>query len=420
MDADRETGQAFTHDASARFGLPAPLGSRAHFLKFARKTCFGCTCWSEPCTRRRCCNWVKRFIYLILFVIILGIAGVHLYQIFPWKGKVNGMVVVCKQVKVPGLEGAAPVEQAARICYPVTHDKDIKYPVLLFAHGDGAGGSVFNIMYEDLQQLLAGYGFVVPAYLSCWFDTECENGESSFLQALKTMEYLEDHPNKSFPIDFSKPYSVVGHSTGARVALMLAALRDTWYAGELLPRYLFNTTSLSDQITPRMQSILMQIQAVIAYHPDPMYDDYLNPDMENFNITHTPVMIITGSDDTDIEPEGSAWYDFLMLRIRNKVFVNVHGASHYDKDFAQDSGPFMAYFAKNWSLGNVSAGDEVCGNGSTSLRRTLDLAYPWDDNNGGEGNDTGQVSFLCCNEWDVIESKEYGVYCSEPFSQTFL
>merc|ERR1712060_290331 len=149
------------------------------------------------------------------------------------------------------------------------------------------------------------------------------------------------------------------------------------------------------------------------------YDPDLNPDIDNYNITETPVMIITGSDDTDVEPELSAWYDFQMMQTPNKVFVNVHGADHYDKDDAQASGPFMAYFAQKWSLDNHSAGLEVCGNRTTSLQNNLDLGYPGDINNGGEGNDTGQVSFLCCDANGRAEPTEYVSYCRANLTAPF-
>ena len=61
-----------------------------------------------------------------------------------------------------------------------------------------------------------------------------------------------------------------------------------------------------------MKDILPKISAVVGDHPDPMSDPKLNPDVTNFKITKTPVLIITGSKDT-LEPKNSSWEDFSMI-----------------------------------------------------------------------------------------------------------
>jgi hypothetical protein len=311
------------------------------------------------------------------------------------------------------------MEQAARVCYPSPKRDGIdkKYPLLLFAHGDAIGGLLFNPLYGDLQQRLAGHGFVVPAYLSCWLDTVCKNGQKSFLEALKTFQFFEHHPNKTIPIDFSLPYTVIGHSTGARVALMLAALKDTMTANGT-SAYLHNVSAVGDVST--FSQTLRKIKAVIAYHPDAMYKESLNPDIGNFNVTQTPVMIMTGSEDTFWEPKGSAWKDFQMLQVSNKVFVNLFGAPHYDLDLVKRDAPFMAYFAQKWSLGNTTAGRIVCGHTSDSLQNMVraknggtDIGDP---NNGGAGENFQKVAFLCCTGHGTAVPEQHSKYCSTaPF-----
>mmetsp|Transcript_111658 Transcript_111658/g.360334 ORF Transcript_111658/g.360334 Transcript_111658/m.360334 type:complete len:265 (-) Transcript_111658:310-1104(-) len=123
--------------------------------------------------------------------------------------------VRCNTLPVPGLTAFVPLFRTARICYPKAEGT---FPLHLFAHGDWGGGAFFWLGYSGLQEQLASYGFVVPAYLSCWFDIECSNGQASFLEALKTLTFLERHPNIA-PVDWTKPYSASGHSTG---------LRDHW------------------------------------------------------------------------------------------------------------------------------------------------------------------------------------------------
>ena len=126
-------------------------------------------------------------------------------------------------------------------------------------------------------------------------DSECgHEGEAQFLDLLRTASYLETHPTWAPRIDFSKNYSISGHSTGARAVLMLAALRDT-------PQYLRNVSSIWPLITPNLRQSLGRIASVVSDHPDDMYNPIFNPDLENYQITHTPVLIFTGSKDT-LEP----------------------------------------------------------------------------------------------------------------------
>jgi len=58
---------------------------------------------------------------------------------------------------------------------------------------------------------------------------------------MKTLVYLEQNKSEmsqKYPFDFSQPYVVGGHSTGARVALMIGALIDTYQGAGKAPLYL--------------------------------------------------------------------------------------------------------------------------------------------------------------------------------------
>lgn len=107
------------------------------------------------------------------------------------------------------------------------------------------------------------------------------------------------------PIDLKKPLTVAGHSTGGRVALMIAALVDTIESDK---PYL-NGTAAAEGLTPEMISVLPRIKAIIGDHPDAMYDPKLNPDIENYRIDKLSTFIITGSKDS-LEPDNSGWIDF--------------------------------------------------------------------------------------------------------------
>merc|ERR1711972_455577 len=109
------------------------------------------------------------------------------------------------------------------------------------------------------------------------------------------------------------------------MGMMLAALRDN-------VDYLENI-AFASQITQSMRASLRKLKAVIADHPDPMYDSQQNPDIRNFDIKWTSVFVITGSAD-QTEPDASAWKDFQMVSTRDKVFVNMRGASHNEPELS--------------------------------------------------------------------------------------
>jgi len=118
-------------------------------------------------------------------------------------------------------------------------------------------------------------------------------------------------------IDYDLGYTVAGHSTGGRVALMLGALKDT--LDDDVP-YL-STVPEGDGITTPMKNILRKINAITGDHADSMDSEKLNPDIPHYSITKTPTYLITGSKDI-IESEQSEWRNFLNVSSPTKIFVN--------------------------------------------------------------------------------------------------
>lgn len=239
-------------------------------------------------------------------------------------------MATCQRLSIPSLTALLPFYRAATICAPPAGPR---LPLHLFAHANFGGGPL-TVAYDPLLEQVAARGFVVAAFLSCGIDAECVNGEGDFIDLLKTIEHLQQDAAWAPRIDFNSSFSISGHSTGARAVLMLAALRDD-------PAYLQNT-SLAARITPTMRQNTAKIGAVVANHPDMMYDSYYNPDMVNYRINRTPVLILTGSNDTSIEKPGSAWRDFRMMSTPDKVFVNVAGAVHSEPVLGHRAGPFTA------------------------------------------------------------------------------
>lgn len=305
--------------------------------------------------------------------------------------------VTCQNVSIPTLSDPWPhLYRSARVCYPKTTSNSL-FPLHVFAHGDFGGGAFFWPGYHGLHEQLASYGFVVPAYLSCWVDQQCNNGETSFLEALKTIEHLEAHPN-IVPIDFNKPYTVSGHSTGARVAMMLAALKDS-------PDYL-KGTKLAPLVTDPMRKILNNIAAFVGDHTDPMNDPKQNPDIPNYQISKSPVFLITGSRDS-IEPTNSSWQNFRQISTTDKVFVNFQGDTHVTPNLGHHSGPLVAFFARYHALGDMNAYDKIYSNKADSLVNSRLLAQAGSKNNG-----EGVVSFLACSSKGAPIPQKFQHYCS--------
>lgn len=209
-------------------------------------------------------------------------------------------------------------------------------------HGDGGGGRALLLGYSTLFNKIAREGFCVVAPYSCSSDSECMSGETSYLEILKTLAYFKGNREMSekYPIDYARNVTVSGHSTGARAALMVAALKDTVHTDRA---YLAGTAA-GKELTTDLISTLDWITSVVADHPDKMYDPKLNPDVEGFKITATPVLIITGSKDTWIEPKNSAWKDFEMITAVYRIFIDVKGRGHLEPNTFSDEAIAIARF----------------------------------------------------------------------------
>jgi hypothetical protein len=298
---------------------------------------------------------------------------------------------------VPTLHEWLPAYRAVRICAPTASSANATFPLHIFCHGDVGGGAFFTPGYDGLQRQIASYGFVVAAFLSCWLDRECANGEADFIEALETILFVTAHPSVS-PVDNSLPYSASGHSTGARAVLMLAAVRDNMH-------YLAKT-SFAANVTADMRDALAKLKAVVADHPDPLLDPKQNPDVPGFRVTATAVFVITGSADR-IEPNGSAWDDFRMLSTPDRVFVNIRGDGHTEPNGAHHEGPFIAHFSRYFALGDAEAGAAIYGVEAGSLVRSLPLALAGDANSGD-----GKVAFVACARDGVAVPATFASYCA--------
>ena len=159
---------------------------------------------------------------------------------------------------MPDLTSLTDYYRYSKVCYP---DDDQQYPLHFFAHSDFGGGPLTFLMEGYIADIVS-QGFVVVTYMSCAIDNFCHNGKTSFLEVLKSMEYLETErgwwDNK---IDFSAGYTASGHSTGGRAALMLAALKDN------PTQYLQDVPYIVSQITKTQRVGLQKFVAFVGDHP---------------------------------------------------------------------------------------------------------------------------------------------------------
>ena len=247
-----------------------------------------------------------------------------------------------------------------------------KLPLHLFAHAN-LGGSVMALAYNRILEQIAARGFVVAAYLGCAIDLFCDNGETSFIEIFKTIAALKNSSAWKDAIDWNALYSMSGHSTGARSVLQVAALRDS-------PSYM-SSTKFSKLLTPTVRAEIARVGAIVSNHPDEMYESYYNPDVQNFTISKTPVMIVTGSND-HIEDTGSAWRDFTMIHSPDRIYVDIKGADHSEPVESHRMGNFTALFSSLYALGDASAAPYILGEGPESIRASLPIAASGDRNLG--------------------------------------
>merc|ERR1719272_1677634 len=115
-----------------------------------------------------------------------------------------------------------------------------------------------------------------------------------------------------------------------------------------------------------MRKILKNTVAFIGDHTDPMNDPKQNPDIPNYDISKSPVFLITGAFD-QLEPADSSWKDFVQISTPDKIHVNFKGDSHITPNLGHHSGSLIAYFSRYHALGDIKARDKIYGNNSDSL-----------------------------------------------------
>ena len=133
-----------------------------------------------------------------------------------WTGPAVNADIECSLLPVPGAVAIFSRYRSARVCAPKGSGR--KLPLHLFAHAN-LGGSIMALAYNRILEQIAARGFVVAAYLGCAIDPFCDNGESSFVEIFKTIAALKNGSAWDDSIDWTAPYSMSGHSTGARSVL---------------------------------------------------------------------------------------------------------------------------------------------------------------------------------------------------------
>jgi hypothetical protein len=252
------------------------------------------------------------------------------------------------------------------------------------------------------SSLRASVSLWLRTYPVCSSDDDCDNGESSFLEVLKTVGYLEQH-SSALPLNLSSSYTVSGHSTGARVAMMLAAVRDS-------PMYL-NQTKYAGSISDSMRKSLAKMVAFVGDHTDPMYMvglQTLNPDILHYGISKSAVFLITGSKD-ETEPEDSSWINFEMMSTQDKVHLNIKGDDHMEVSKGHHEGPWIAYFCRYHALGDLEARDKIYGTRLDSLVNYNRIAP-----SGAYNNGDADVPFLACSSEGLTVPKQLAEHCRRP------
>jgi len=248
---------------------------------------------------------------------------------------------------------------------------------------------------------IASYGFVVAAYRSCIWVVPgnpdypaCDNGRVDYLEALKVIHFFAQDPAANVdlaPVDMSQQVSVGGHSGGGRVALQVAAVRDT-------PAYLQGTPSAEvlDRDDGALRKAAQRVGAAVALYADDMRDTISNPDVEGFtnSIKTTPVFVITSSDDFGLT-NGAGWWDFTNVGTASKIFIDLRDKSmqgHMEPIEVGSDGPWVALFGQAMALGNMTAKRLLYGDCPECLRNARPHAMPKARNTGA-----GKVGILLCD-----------------------
>jgi hypothetical protein len=264
--------------------------------------------------------------------------GNSLYAKYP-------MVPRCERVKIPSLRAEVEYFRSAIACYPV-NPQSAPLPLHMYGHGDGEFAmhpdsekkeAIHMRQFYYLAQV-ASRGYFVVAHLSCVFSCgrgvpdesgidspfakEIYPGQSDFLEILETVVHFESDPKYSSMIDMNASYTASGFNTGARAVLQIAALRDT-------PEYMrVQAPYIYERINARHLAVVRKVASVAALHPDAMYSYRINPDILYFEVSKTPVLVVTGTEDVT-EPRDSAWRVFdKLITTPNKIFANFEGRGH--------------------------------------------------------------------------------------------
>lgn len=100
-----------------------------------------------------------------------------------------------------------------------------------------------------------------------------------------------------------------------------------------------------------------------------------------------------------------------MIRCKNKVFIDVHEATHLQPIEGHPEGPYLAYFAQLFALKNQSAADLIYGSQPGSLSNSglssFQVASGADENMGGNFT----VGFLACRESGESNPPELAHFC---------
>ncbi|GMH94105.1 hypothetical protein TL16_g12808 [Triparma laevis f. inornata] len=272
--------------------------------------------------------------------------------------------------------------------------------MLAWGHGNLGGGPLVS-SYDPLMEALIGDGdFVVATYESCWVDSSClRQGQGDFLELLKVIEYFTNSSSpESALVDQNLPVAVSGHSSGARAVLIAGSVRDN-------PDTYVQDDKFQDLMTPSLYAAASKIGAIISNHPDKSYDPGQTPDIENFDISQTPTLILTGSKD-HIEDENSAWKDFGMMSVKDKIYLNVLDATHNEPINGHRCAGITSMFIKGFMLGDEEA--------KKSLYEIPDGSeFPVAEK--GDRNSPQAYGYLACSsEEGVTVPTEDASFC-EPF-----
>ena len=67
-----------------------------------------------------------------------------------------------------------------------------KLPLTIYQHGHLSGGAL-EFLYTKIMNKIASNGFCIVAPESCPSNDFCQNGETSYLEVLKTLVYMEQN-----------------------------------------------------------------------------------------------------------------------------------------------------------------------------------------------------------------------------------